>query len=153
MTTPDSGTEALSALRPGQSGVFLVSRALPALRKAAARTGGAWLDVSLHGVHDKAGFLAACARDLKFPAHFGATWDAFSDCVNDLSWQAARGYVIVIENVEPLARHAPQECATALEILRAAADAWRVRYGTFIVLLDYAPAAVAVDRFPEPPLT
>jgi hypothetical protein len=123
MTASESG--ALSPLRPEQSGVFLVSRALPALRKAAQRTECAWLDVSLHGVRDKAGFLAACARDLGFPPHFGANWDAFSDCINDLSWEAARGYVIVIENVEPLSRHAPDEWATALEILRGAADAWR----------------------------
>ena len=133
--------------------MFLVSRALPALRKAAQRTQCAWLEVSLHGVRDKAGFLAACARDLKFPAHFGANWDAFSDCINDFAWAAAgAGYVIVIEQVELFARQAPDEWATALEILRGAADAWRVRNRTFVVLLDYAPPAAAVDRFPEPPL-
>ena len=145
-------THDLSPLRPAQSGVFLVPRVLPTLRKAAQRTQCAWLEISLHAVHDKAGFLAACARDLKFPPHFGATWDAFSDCINDLSWAPAAGYVIVIENVALLVQHAPDEAATALEILRAAADAWRVRHKTFIVLLDYAPPSSAVDGFPEPPL-
>jgi hypothetical protein len=150
MTASDPGDP--SPLRPAQSGVFLVSRALPALRKVAQRMHIAWLEVSLHGVRDKAGFLAACARDLKFPPHFGANWDAFSDCINDFAWQTADGYVIAIENVEPFARHAPQEWATALEILRGAADAWRARNKTFIVMLDYAPRASAVERFPEPPL-
>jgi hypothetical protein len=147
-----SESDALSPLRPEQSGVFLLSRALPAMRKVAQRTHCAWLEVSLNGVRDKAGFLAACARDLKFPAHFGANWDAFSDSINDLAWVAARGYVISIDNVEPLARQAPQEWATALEILRGAADAWRARHKTFIVLVDYAPPTAAVERFPEPPL-
>jgi hypothetical protein len=142
---------ALSPLRPEQSGVFLVSRALPALRKAAQRTQCAWLDVSLHGVRDKAGFLAACARDLRFPAHFGGNWDAFSDCINDFAWAAAPGYVIVIGQVEAFASQAPDEWATALEILRGAADAWRARNRTFVVLLDYAPRAAAVEPFPEPP--
>lgn len=131
--------------------MFLVSRALPALRKAAQRTQCAWLDVSLHGVRDKAGFLAACARDLRFPAHFGGNWDAFSDCINDFAWAAAHGYVIAIGQVEPFASQAPDEWATALEILRGAADAWRARNRTFVVLLDYAPRAAAVERFPEPP--
>jgi hypothetical protein len=144
---------ALSPLRPEQSGVFLVSRALPALRKAAQRTQCAWLDVSLHGVRDKAAFLAACARDLRFPAHFGGNWDAFSDCINDFAWAAAPGYVIAIGQVEPFASQSPDEWATALEILRGAADAWRARNRTFVVLLDYAPRAAAVERFPEPPLT
>jgi hypothetical protein len=143
---------ALSPLRPEQSGVFLVSRALPALRKAAQRTQCAWLEVNLHGVRDKAGFLAACARDLKFPPHFGANWDAFSDCINDFAWLAAPGYVIVIEPAEPFARAAPDEWATALEILRGTADAWRVRNRTFVVMLDYAPPASRIERFPEPPL-
>ena len=147
MTTPE-----ISALRPEQSGVFRVPRALPIVRKVAQRVECAWLEVNLSLVRDKAGFLAACARDLGFPAHFGATWDAFSDCINDLSWAPAAGYVIVIENVALLVQHAPDEAATALEILRAAADAWRVRHKTFIVLLDYAPPASAVDGFPEPPL-
>ena len=147
MTTPE-----LSALRPEQSGVFLVPRALATLRKIARRTQCAWFEVDLHAARDKAGFLTACARDLGFPANFGANWDAFSDCINDLAWEAARGYVITIENVEPFVRHAPDEWATALEILRGAADAWRVRNRTFIVMLDYAPPALSVERFPEAPL-
>jgi hypothetical protein len=149
MSASESGS--LSPLRPAQSGVFLVPRALPALRKAARRAQCAWLEVNLNGVRDKAGFLAACARDLRFPAHFGANWDAFSDCINDFAWETAAGYAIVVENVEPFARHAPPEWATALEILRGAAQAWRVRNRPFIVMLDYAPPAAMVERFPEPP--
>jgi Barstar (barnase inhibitor) len=145
-------TNEISPLRPAQSGVFLIPRALPTVRKVAQRMQCAWLEVNLHLVRDKAGFLAACARDLRFPSHFGATWDAFSDCINDLAWEPAAGYVIVFENVARLAQHAPDETATALEILRAAADAWRLRHKTFIALLDYAPPALAVDGFPEPPL-
>jgi hypothetical protein len=148
MTPPE-----LSPLRPEQSGVFLVSRALPTLRKAARRAGCAWIEADLHGARDKAGFLAACARQLEFPSHFGGNWDAFSDCISDLSWQAAPGYVIVFNGMDTLAQHAPDALATALEILRAAADAWRSHHTTFIVLLDYAPATLAVDPFPEPPLT
>ena len=144
--------DALSPLRPEQSGVFVLPRALAVLRRAAQRTQCAWLDVDLHAARDPAGFLTACARDLRFPSYFGATWDAFSDCVNDLSWTAAPGHVIVFGNVAQFAQHAPQASATAFEILRAAADAWRIRHRTFIVLLDSAPPAVAVDGFPEPPL-
>src|SRR3954463_7782488 len=131
----------LSPLRPAQSGVFLPSRATPALRKIAERSRCPWLDVRLSGVRDKAGFLAACARDLKFPAHFGGNWDAFADSINDMSWIAGGGFVLGFAGVEPFARTAPDEWATALEILRSAADAWRARNRTFVVLLDHAPHA------------
>ena len=149
MTNPE--LDALGPLRPQQSGVFMIPRALPILRKVAQRTQCAWFEVDLHAARDKAGFLAACARDLGFPPYFGATWDAFSDCLNDFSWATAPGYVIVIGNGAPFAQHAPQDSATALEILRATADAWRARHKTFIALLDCVPPAVAVDAFPEPP--
>ena len=139
-------------LRPAQSGVYRVPRALPALRKVAESSRCAWLEVDLHAARDKAGFLQACARDLRFPPHFGANWDAFSDCINDLAWQPADGYVIVFDNLALLAQHAPDDAATALEILRVAADAWRARQKTFIVLVTSAPADAAIDVFPDLPL-
>jgi Barstar (barnase inhibitor) len=144
---------ALSPLRPEQSGVFLVPQALPTLRTAARRAGCAWLEVDLHNARDKAAFLLACARQLEFPSHFGHNWDAFSDCMNDVSWQAAPGCVIVFANVDFLERHAPDVLATALEILRTAAAERRSHNATFVVLLDHAPAALAVEPFPEPRLT
>jgi hypothetical protein len=144
---------ALSPLRPERSGVFLVPQALATLRKAARRARCAWLEVDLHDARDKATFLVTCARQLRFPSHFGHNWDAFSDCMNDLSWQAAPGCVIVFANVDFLERHAPDVLATALEILRAAADERRSHNTTFVVLLDHAPAALVVEPFPEPPLT
>lgn len=47
---------------------------------------------------DKATFLAACARDLAFPDYFGGNWDAFEECLRDLTgapilvvWTGAAG--------------------------------------------------------------
>ncbi|MEU4625442.1 barstar family protein [Actinoplanes sp. NPDC023801] len=39
---------------------------------------------------------------LLFPAYFGGNWDALSDCLRDLSWLAADGYLILVENVSQL---------------------------------------------------
>jgi hypothetical protein len=144
---------ASTSLRPDQSGVFLISRAVPLLRKTLQGTHCAWLKVDLQGVRDKAGFLAACASDLNFPPHFGRNWDAFADLINDLAWIPADGYVLVFEQADEFALEAPDEYATALEILRAAADAWRARNRPFVVVLDYAPAGAGVQHLPEPPHT
>jgi len=145
----------LSPLRPQQSGVFRAPRfpqTLAALRKEAQRTRCAWISVDLHGVGDEAGMLEACARQLRFPRRYARNWNAFSDAVNDLSWQGAPGFVLELENVDGPAQHAPQALEAALEILRAAAEAWCARNTTFVVLLDYAPPRLAVEPFPEPPL-
>ena len=144
---------ASTSLQPDQSGVFLISRAVPAMRRALQGTHTAWLKVSLQGVHDKAGFLAACASDLDFPGHFGGNWDAFADLINDFSWMPAHAYVLVFEQADEFALEAPDDYATALEILRAAADAWRVRNRPFVVVLDYAPPGAGLEHLPEAPLT
>lgn len=35
---------------------------------------------------------------LLFPDYFGWNWDALSDCLRDLGWLPADGYLIVVEN-------------------------------------------------------
>jgi len=144
----------LNPLRPQQSGVFgapCFPQTLAALRQAARRARCAWLNVDLHGVRDEAGLLAACARQLEFPPRFGRDWNALSDAVNDLAWQKSPGFVIEFENVDVPAQNAPQALASLLDVLRAAAEAWRTRNTTFVVLLDHIPQQLSVEPFPEPP--
>ncbi len=37
---------------------------------------------------------------LKFPSYFGYNWDAFWDCVTDMSWTKVKNSVILIKNIE-----------------------------------------------------
>jgi hypothetical protein len=52
----------------------------------------------------------AMAAAFAFPDYFGRNWDAVVDCLDDLDWLEAQGYVLVIDDVgtcgfsEPLAR-------------------------------------------------
>jgi hypothetical protein len=52
----------------------------------------------------------ALASAFAFPDYFGGNWDALVDCLGDLEWLDAAGYVLVVEDVgtgglsEPLAR-------------------------------------------------
>ena len=83
--------------------------------------------IDLDGCGDKAEFLERTAAALEFPAWFGGNWDAFFDCLADLSWRPAQGHVLVFENAAELRRHAPEALDTALAILGDAAAAWRER--------------------------
>ncbi|MEV0005500.1 barstar family protein [Micromonospora sp. NPDC050980] len=38
---------------------------------------------------------------LRFPSYFGWNWPAFSECLQDLHWLAARRYLVLIENTPP----------------------------------------------------
>ena len=81
--------------------------------------------VDLTKVTDKEGFLEAISKAMDFPDWFGHNWDALADCLTDLSWMAADGYVIVLERADAFASAAPTDFATALSIFQDAADTWR----------------------------
>lgn len=81
--------------------------------------------VDLSKVTDKEGFLDAIGKALSFPDWFGHNWDALADCLTDLSWMPADGYVIVLDNADAFAAASPADFATALSILQDAADSWR----------------------------
>ena len=125
------------------SGVFLAPPDAHALReKAAARTGIAWFDLNLERVAGKREFLAACAKTLRFPNAFGRNWDALADYLKDLCADS----VINCRNCENLAAAAPDDYATAIEIFRDAASYWNERGSVFTVLVDHAPAGIALGQ-------
>jgi RNAse (barnase) inhibitor barstar len=56
---------------------------------------------------------------LQFPWYFGENWDAFYDCLTDLSWLRAEAVVVVFAHADRLLERAPaeqvQRFATVLE--------------------------------------
>jgi RNAse (barnase) inhibitor barstar len=81
--------------------------------------------VDLARVTTKEAFLAAVGEALAFPDWYGHNWDALADCLTDLSWMAADGYVIVLDHADTFAAASPTDFATALSIFQDAADTWR----------------------------
>ena len=81
--------------------------------------------VDLAGCIDKVDLLERMARALAFPGWFGLNWDAWFDCLVDLSWQPrAQGYVIVLRRAAQLRAAVPEALDTALSILGDAAKVW-----------------------------
>jgi RNAse (barnase) inhibitor barstar len=106
------------------AGPYLAPRDLRALAGAVKKSGLKLVRVDLRGVHDKPSLLNAIATALKFPEWFGGNWDALEDCLSDLSWNKAPGYVVLLEHSAELARRAPQEFATAIEVFESVAEYW-----------------------------
>ena len=72
----------------------------------------------------KADFLTICANVMQFPDYFGYNWDAFEDCLTDLSWLPAPGYVVLYRPPHTLAATEPGNWAILLEIFQTALDYW-----------------------------
>ena len=108
-----------------QAGVYLSGPDTRLIAEAAAAAGLALWRVDIGHVHDKQGFTALVAKALAFPAWFGGNWDAFEDCLGDLSWQPAPGYVLLLEHGKHFGAGHKQEFVAATEVLAGVAEYWQ----------------------------
>lgn len=132
-----SAPEATDAV-PGRTAVRVIEMtpaAAAALQALGESLGLDVVRIDLAGCTDKAGFLARTAEALAFPAWFGGNWDAFFDCVADLSWRSGAGHVLIFEHVDDMRRLAPEALDTATAVLDDAAAAWDRRGLPFRVFL------------------
>jgi len=87
-------------------------------------------------IEDKATFLKEFAQQLKFPDYFGANWDAFSDCMTDLSWlNLENGFLIVYKNSHNFRSKKVDDWKIANEILLEAMDYWQEQGKSMITVL------------------
>jgi Barstar (barnase inhibitor) len=71
-----------------------------------------------------AGLLTECARALDFPDYFGHNWDALEECLADLEWLPAKGYILLLTDAAQVLPDDEDEYETFLEILSDAGEAW-----------------------------
>ena len=84
----------------------------------------------------KSGLLEHFAKVLRFPDYFGNNWDALNDCLTDLSWLDAKGWVLILLNGNRFARDNQAAFDTAVEVLNSAADHWRGQKKPFWVFIQ-----------------
>lgn len=93
----------LDLTRPSQSGVYFVGVAdLDRLARAASRDELRVCRTDLAGCRDRDELLLRLAVSLQLPATFGHNWDALADCLRDLGWMPAWGYVLLFEHADEL---------------------------------------------------
>jgi hypothetical protein len=66
-----------------------------AVRRDLTKAGWAVYPLDGARIADPAELLEECATQLAFPIWFGNNWDALVDCLADLSWLPAAGYVLI----------------------------------------------------------
>jgi len=84
---------------------------------------------ALRVVHGKkcstpAGLFTEFARAFGFPDYFGHNWDAMEECLADLEWLPAKGYVLLLTDAQAVLADDEDEYETLLEILSDAGEAW-----------------------------
>jgi RNAse (barnase) inhibitor barstar len=103
---------------------------------AAEQNGFAVFRIDLAGVRDKHELLAAIGKAMAFPEWFGFNWDALMDCLADLGWRPAEGYVVILEHCDGIHGRAEADFVQALQVFEAAANEWREQGIPFWCFVD-----------------
>ncbi|MGP0566243.1 MULTISPECIES: barstar family protein [unclassified Nitrospina] len=72
-------------------------------------------------------FLAFVAEVMKFPDYFGKNWDALIDCMSDMAWWPAKGYVLVLHGAQKMWCIYPLLIGNFVECWLFCAERWRER--------------------------
>ncbi|MEO8184411.1 MAG: barstar family protein [Deltaproteobacteria bacterium] len=87
-----------------------------------------WKMRERQGVFDQFGAL------LQFPRYFGGNWNAFVDCLGDLDWLRASGFLLVLMDAGDVLRDGdPDEFGLLLRLLEQTAEA-------FAAVTEFRPA-------------
>jgi len=105
----------------------LTGEATDALCSLAVSLGMDCIRIDLDGCRDRGGLLDRTAAACGFPDWFGRNWDALFDCLTDLSWRPASGYLLLFEHADELQQHDRNVLDTVVGILDDAARDWHER--------------------------
>ncbi len=64
------------------------------------------------------------AAALQFPYYFGENWDAFEECISDLQWLPATGYIFLVTNADLVLQDSELEYRVFIGVLDKAARQW-----------------------------
>lgn|SRR5574341_474758 len=90
---------------------------------------------------EKSALMKNLAAALQFPEWFGANWDALEDCLADLSWRPASGYVLLIEQARP-----GDDYGVLVDVLRSSAESWAARGKPFFAVFADPARALALPE-------
>ena len=144
--------EALNDLLDDETGgvFFLPRHAAPReVLAAAKRANFAFFHIEGKNIARKEQLLNHVARALHFPSHFGDNWDALEDCLADMEWVDAPGYVIYYDHIDGLLAAQPDQFETFVEICRDAVGSWKADGTPMVFLLSGAKAPKGVAKLKE----
>jgi RNAse (barnase) inhibitor barstar len=128
----------------GKAGVYHLPQTDKKQLMAAAKAGElAAFRVNLAKADDKEQMLAAIAKTLKFPDWFGHNFDALADCLADMSWKPAEGYLVLLEHCDGIHGKAEEDFVSTLQIFEQAASDWREEGVPFWCLVEMQSDGIA----------
>lgn len=120
---------ALQSIKPPWAHLLVVDDGQGSQSKLSVPPGFVMKTLAGSRCRTKPALLSEFARALMFPDYFGHNWDALEECLVDLEWLPAKGYVLVITEAEQLLAFSDDEedYPTFVEIVTEAGETWSGR--------------------------
>lgn len=80
--------------------------------------------------------LKSIGDSMGLPPWFGNNYDALVDCLCDLGWAVAPGYVLIVENCHNAHNVAAPDFNMILDLMAEIADSWREQGKPFWCFVD-----------------
>jgi RNAse (barnase) inhibitor barstar len=93
--------------------------------------------VDARSIADDRELMDALAVGFSFPDYFGSNWDAVDECLRDLSWLPAEGYLLVVRAAERLWQRDPRLPAKLIESWLFCAEHWARRDTPFHLVFEW----------------
>jgi RNAse (barnase) inhibitor barstar len=119
------------------------------IQAVAKRAGFACFHIDGKNIQRKEQLLNHVATALHFPKSFGHNWDALEECLTDLEWVDADGYILYYDHIDGLLETHPDQFETLIEILRDAVGSWKEDGSAMIVLLSGTKGPKGVSKLKE----
>ena len=113
------------------------------LLTGAGASGCVVLRVDLARARNKDEMLAALGQGLRFPEWFGHNWDALTDCLLDMGWLPATGYVIILDHCDGIHGRAEEDFVKLMRVFQDSAESWREDGTPFWCLVDMQADGIA----------
>lgn len=102
------------------------------IQEAAEKAAVRWENFAVKIMHGKkmqsrAALLEEFATVLKFPSYYGKNWDALEECLSDLEWMPAEGYVLLILDATNVLSEAPDQMFILSGILDSVSATWSAK--------------------------
>ena len=88
-------------------------------------------------ISDQNSFFKEFAITLNFPDYFGHNWDAFYDCITDLSWINQHRFLIVYKNPHKFMHLNPEAWNIANTVLLDAIEFWNKHGKQMLIVFSY----------------
>lgn len=97
----------------------------PAIKEEIIRYDISIFEIYADNIQTENQLLKDISEAMLFPDYFGNNWDALEECLRDMEWIPAKGYVLLVHNADQLWKNQPRLAGSLIETWLFCVERWK----------------------------